>query len=307
MAKADARPFLKWAGGKTQLLDAFTGRIPEGLADGEISTFVEPFVGGGAVFFHFNTLFPFEKCHIFDVNEELVLAYTVVKRDVDALIEDLSALTGEFLAHDDEGRRDYFYALRTEFNRTKQDITFKRYGKAWISRAARLIFLNRTCYNGLFRVNSRGAFNAPFGRYKNPRIVYPEVLRACAAALENTEIHHGDFERSLRYIDKKSFVYFDPPYRPLSATASFTGYAKGGFDDAGQQRLAAFYARCDRRGAKAMLSNSDPKNIDPDDDFFDRLYAKFTIERVPARRMINSDARGRGEITEIVVTNYPGR
>lgn len=299
-----ARPFLKWAGGKTQLLDEFTKRIPTELMNGEISRFVEPFIGGGAVFFHFNSLFPFEECHIFDINEELILAYTVVKRDVDDLIEYLDGLAGEYRSLDDEGRKNYFYAVRNEFNRTKTEINIKRYGRAWVQRAGQLIFLNKTCYNGLFRVNSQNRYNVPFGRYKNPKIVYPEILKADAEILQNTIIHLGDFEKAGRYIGRSTFVYFDPPYRPLSATASFTQYSRDGFDDDGQRRLAAFFARCDKKGAALMLSNSDPGNIDPDDDFFDALYADFAIERVPAKRMINSNASRRGEITEIIVTNY---
>lgn len=304
MIEANAKPFLKWAGGKTQLLDEFTIRIPKELKNGEISTFVEPFVGGGAVFFHFNSVFSFKECHIFDINEELILAYSVVKRNVEDLIEYLCDLTEEFLSKDDEGRKEYFYSIRDEFNQTKSSINFKNYGKAWIPRAGQLIFLNKTCFNGLFRVNSQGEFNVPFGRYKNPKIVNPEVLRADAKILQNTKIHLGDFAKASQYINKNSFVYFDPPYRPLSNTASFTQYSKDGFDDVEQQRLADFFAKCDAKRAKLMLSNSDPKNINPNDNFFDTLYGKFNIQRVPARRMINSDASKRGEINEIIVTNY---
>ncbi len=304
MSETNARPFLKWAGGKTQLLDEFSKRIPKELKDGEISTFVEPFIGGGAVFFHFNRRFTFEKCHIFDINEELILAYSVVKRDVEDLIEYLCGLSEEFLSKDEEGRKEYFYSVREEFNLTRPKINFKQYSKTWIPRAGQLIFLNKTCFNGLFRVNSQGGFNVPFGRYKKPKILNPDVLRADADILQNTQIHYGDFTESSRYINKNSFVYFDPPYRPLSTTALFTQYSKDRFDDADQKRLAGFFAKCDAKQAKLMLSNSDPKNILPDDDFFDELYAKYTIERVPARRMINSDASKRGEINEIIVTNY---
>ncbi|MCM2466126.1 DNA adenine methylase [Methanoculleus oceani] len=304
MIETNARPFLKWAGGKTQLLNEFARRIPKELKNGEISTFIEPFVGGGAVFFHFNSVFSFKECHIFDINEELILAYSVVKRNVEDLIEYLCDLTEEFLSKDDEGRKEYFYSIRDEFNQTKSSINFKNYGKAWIPRAGQLIFLNKTCFNGLFRVNSQGEFNVPFGQHKNPKIVYPDVLRADAQILQNTKIHLGDFAKSSQYINNNSFVYFDPPYRPLSNTASFTQYSKDGFDDVEQQRLAEFFAKCDAKRAKLMLSNSDPKNINSNDNFFDTLYGKFNIQRVPARRMINSDASKRGEINEIIVTNY---
>ncbi len=299
-----ARPFLKWAGGKTQLLGELTRRVPEVLKEGSLPVFVEPFVGGGAVYFHFNTLFDFRECHLFDVNEELVLAYSVVKNDVSGLIDYLGEVSDEFLAKDAAGRKEYYYAMRSLFNSQKEGIDYDRYSRDWIERAGQLIFLNRTCFNGLFRVNSSGGFNVPFGSYRNPTILFEDLLKVDSAVLQNTTIHHGDFMLSGPLVSEESFVYFDPPYRPLNRTSSFTQYAKGRFDDDDQRRLAEFYARCDAAGAKLMLSNSDPRNIEPDDDFFDTLYAAYRIERVPAKRMINSDGAGRGDINEIIVTNY---
>ncbi|WP_292365087.1 MULTISPECIES: DNA adenine methylase [unclassified Methanoculleus] len=304
MATSTARPFLKWAGGKAQLLDAFTLRVPPELAEGSLPVFVEPFMGGGAVYFHFNSIFEFRECHLFDINEELVLAYSVVKNDVSALIGYLRDVSDDFLAKDEPGRRDYYYAVRDAFNREREEIDLRRYGEEWVERAGRFIFLNRTCFNGLYRVNSRGGFNVPFGRYRNPRILHEEVLRADSAALRNTTIHLGDFTQAEPYIAEDTFVYFDPPYRPLNRTSSFTQYSKNRFSDEEQKRLAAFYARCDEKGAKLMLSNSDPKNVDPKDGFFDDLYARYHIDRVPARRAINCDGTKRGEIREIIVTNY---
>lgn len=304
MATPTARPFLKWAGGKAQLLDAFTRRVPQGLHEGTLPIFVEPFMGGGAVYFHFNSIFRFKECHIFDINEELVLAYSVVKNDVRGLIDYLAGISDGYLSKSDAGRKDFYYAMRDTFNRTKGAVNFRQYSEDWIERAGQFIFLNRTCFNGLYRVNSRGGFNVPFGRYQNPTILHEDVLRADAELLRNTTIHLGDFMQSEPYISEETFVYFDPPYRPLNRTSSFTQYAKEGFTDEEQRRLAAYYARCNARGARLMLSNSDPKNVDPDDEFFDDLYARYHIDRVPARRMINCDGTGRGEIYEIIVTNY---
>lgn len=304
MATPTARPFLKWAGGKTQLLDAFTRKVPRGLHEGTLPIFVEPFMGGGAVYFHFNSIFRFKECHIFDINEELVLAYSVVKNDVRGLIDYLAGISDGYLSKSDAGRKDFYYAMRDTFNRTKGAVNFRQYSEDWIERAGQFIFLNRTCFNGLYRVNSRGGFNVPFGRYQNPTILHEDVLRADAELLRNTTIHLGDFMQSEPYISEETFVYFDPPYRPLNRTSSFTQYAKEGFTDEEQRRLAAYYARCNARGARLMLSNSDPKNVDPDDEFFDDLYAGYHIDRVPARRMINCDGTGRGEIYEIIVTNY---
>jgi DNA adenine methylase len=304
MANSSAKPFLKWAGGKTQLLKEFTKRIPEELSEGKLQVFIEPFIGGGAVFFHFNRLFEFDECHIFDINEELILAYTVVRNNVEDLIDNLREIKKDYFSKDDSGRKEFYYNLRDEFNRQKSAINFHQFEKAWINRAAYLIFLNKTCFNGLFRVNNQGEFNVPFGKYKNPKILNTDLLRLDSETLQNTTIHLGDFTDSYRYVSDTSFVYFDPPYRPLNETSSFTQYSKNGFNDSEQERLASFFEQCNRKHAKLMLSNSDPKNVDPNDDFFDILYGKYHITRVPAKRMINCDGTKRGEIREIIVTNY---
>lgn len=304
MVASSAKPFLKWAGGKTQLLEEFIKRIPPGLKEGKLPVFVEPFVGGGAVFFYFNGIFRFKECHIYDSNEELMLTYTVVKNNVEELIDHIGIISHEYFSKDESGKKEYFYQVRDEFNHAKPSIDFHNYERNWVERAAQLIFLNKTCFNGLFRVNFRGEFNVPFGRYKNPKILNEDLLRVDSEILQNTTIHLGDFEDSYSKISNKSFVYFDPPYRPLNATSSFTQYSKGGFGDTDQERLAEFFAKCDKKQAKLLLSNSDPKNSNPDDDFFDILYRDYHIERVPAKRAINSDGRKRGEIQEIIVTNY---
>ncbi len=304
MRRKTPRPFLKWAGGKNQLLPALTARIPERVSRGEIPCYVEPFVGGGAVYFHFNSRFRFRECHIFDVNEELVLTYTVVRDRVEELIDVLREYSTGFLALDDSSRRERYYEVRDEFNRAKNKTSYSAFQPSWIDRAAQMIFLNRTCYNGLFRVNARGEFNVPFGRYRKPPILDEGLLRRDAEVLQNTHVHAGDFADAESSITADTFVYFDPPYRPISRTSRFTAYSRDGFSDAEQERLSRFFAACDARGALLMLSNSDPRNTDPDDDFFDRLYAGFCIERVPARRMINSDGANRGDVREIIVTNY---
>ena len=304
MANSSAKPFLKWAGGKTQLLEEFSKRIPKELSEGKLPVFIEPFIGGGAVFFHFNSLFEFDECHIFDINEELILAYTVVRNNVEDLIDNLRDIEKDFFSKDDSGRKEFYYNLRDEFNRQKSAINFRQFEKAWINRAAYLIFLNKTCFNGLYRVNNQGEFNVPFGKYKNPKILNTDLLRLDSEILQNTTIHLGDFTDSFQYVSDNSFVYFDPPYRPLNETSSFTQYSKNGFNDSEQERLASFFEQCDRKHAKLMLSNSDPKNVDPNDDFFDILYEKYHITRVPAKRMINCDGTKRGEIREIIVTNY---
>lgn len=304
MVEPSVKPFLKWAGGKTQLLEEFTKRIPLELKEGKLPVFVEPFVGGGAVFFYFNGMFNFKECHIYDINEELILAYTVVKNKVEDLIDHIDSISKHYFSKDEAGKKDFFYQIRDEFNHAKPSINFTKYEKNWVERASQLIFLNKTCFNGLYRVNFKGEFNVPFGRYKNPKILNADLLRVDSQILQNTTIHLGDFTDSYSKISSKSFVYFDPPYRPLNETSSFTQYSKGGFDDSEQKRLAEFFMKCDNKGAKLLLSNSDPKNSNPNEDFFDILYSNYYIDRVPAKRIINCDGTKRGEIQEIIVTNY---
>ena len=278
------KPFLKWAGGKTQLLDAFECRFPRELKDHRLSGYVEPFVGGGAVFFAINKKYGFETAHICDSNEELVLAYRVVKTNVDALIDALQSLEMKFYEIPVEERSAFFYSIREDYNIRKEKTDFTHYNSSWIQRTAELIFLNHTCFNGLFRVNSQGLFNVPFGSYKNPRILDELTLSDASASLQNTEISTGDFTTCGNFIDSDTFVYLDPPYRPLNRTSKFTGYSKTGFSDADQVRLAEFFKTIDQRGAKVMLSNSDPKNEDPDDSFFDSLYSGYQVDTGPCKK-----------------------
>jgi DNA adenine methylase len=301
-----ARPFLKWAGGKTQLLDEFSKHLPAGLEDGNITRYVEPFIGGGAFFFYLNQRFSFEKCTIGDANEELVLVYRVVKRSVKKLIGELSILKSEYFAKNQEERELLYYEVRDLFNKELPTTDFQTYSDRSVKRAARIIFLNRTCFNGLFRVNRNGEFNVPFGDYKNPDILNEGNLTAVAILLKNTStrIMSGDFTECQGEVDDQTFVYLDPPYRPLSQTSSFTSYSRHGFSDTDQRRLADFFKDLDAQGAKVMLSNSDPRNEDVSDTFFDDLYAGYTIERVHARRLINCNGALRGNIDELIITNY---
>jgi DNA adenine methylase len=299
-----ARPFLKWAGGKTQLLNEFSKRLPGELKKGKITKYVEPFIGGGAFYFYLNQRFSFENCYICDINEELVLSYRVIKRASKKLMTELDYLQSEYLSKDETDRESYYYEVRDAFNQKLPEINFKKFSSDWIQRTAQIIFLNRTCYNGLFRVNRKGEFNVPFGRYKNPEILNEDNLKDVATLLKTTQILLGDFTQCRKYVDEQTFVYFDPPYRPLNETSSFTSYSKGGFYDADQIRLYEFFKELDEKGAKVMLSNSDPKNENPDDSFFDDLFSEYFIERVPAKRMINCNGARRGDISELIITNY---
>ena len=299
-----AKPFLKWAGGKTQLLRQFSKRLPPEMKNGKITRYVEPFVGGGAVFFYLGQRFSFDHSSIFDANEELILIYRVIKKSTKKLIHELESLEAAYISKSNKERERLFYDVRDSFNKKKPEINFQTYDPEWAARAAQSIFLNRTCFNGLFRMNRKGEFNAPFGRYKTPRILNKDNLNAVAALLETTTILPGDFTRCKKFVDNTTFVYLDPPYRPLNETSSFTSYSKDGFSDSDQRRLAGFFNELDKKGAKIMLSNSDPRNEDPHDSFFDELYSGYTIERVPAKRIINCNGARRGEINELIITNY---
>ncbi len=299
-----ARPFLKWAGGKTQLLDELSKRLPGDLKIGKITKYVEPFIGGGAFFFYLNQRFSFEHCYICDANEELILSYRVIKKSVEKLLTELGTLETEYLSKGDKERELFYYEVRDSFNRKFPGFNFKKYGPDWIERTAWLIFLNRTCYNGLFRVNQKGEFNVPFGSYKNPDILNEDNLQDVSTLLKTTQIILGDFTSCRKFVDDQTFVYFDPPYRPLNQTSSFTSYSKKGFTDFDQERLFEFFRELDEKGAKIMLSNSDPRNEDPHDTFFDDLFSEYYIERVPAKRLINCNGSRRGDINELIITNY---
>lgn len=301
----NAKPFLKWAGGKTQLLEAFNSRLPAHITKNRIiDSYIEPFIGGGAMFFFLKRNFDIKKSFIFDINPELIVGYKSIKNNPKELIEELCSIEEIFLKKSEEERKEFYYQIRDNYNNQMNDFDYDNYNLEWVERTKYLIFLNKTCFNGLFRQNKKGGFNVPFGRYKNPTICDSENIKEVSLALKDTKIFCADFTKSEKYIEKGSFVYFDPPYRPLSKTASFTSYAKDGFTDDDQIRLAKFFSKLNTMGAYLMLSNSDPKNENPDDEFFDELYKEYNIERVPAKRYINCDASKRGAINEVIIRNY---
>lgn len=301
MCKGVAKPFLKWAGGKGQLLNKFEEMYPQELINGGIDTYIEPFVGGGAVLFDVLQKYKVKKAVIVDLNKELINCYRCIKADVSELIKHLKTLQNEFLPLNDEKRKDYFLKVRNRYNEIHLN------GKYDFEKAADFIFLNKTCFNGLYRVNSKGEFNVPFGKYRNPLICDSENLTLINKLLQNVEIRFGDYSVCEEYVNGKTFIYFDPPYRPLIENTSFVGYDKSGFNDDNQKELAEFVKKLDKQNCLVMLSNSDPKNTNPNDNFFDELYKGFGIDRIFAKRMINCQADKRGDITEIVVRNYKRR
>jgi len=290
-----AKPFIKWVGGKTQLLCDIKKLLPKDLNKRENMAYVEPFVGGGAVLFWILQEYPnISKAIINDINAELICTYRVIKNNVDALISELNRMQTEYLPLSADERKEYFLAQRSLFNSKNTSDT---------QTAALFIFLNRTCFNGLYRVNSKGEFNVPHGKYSNPKICDEVTLRADSKLLQKVEILCGDFAQTGKYAGQNVLYYFDPPYRPLTETSAFTSYTTGGFDDAEQTRLRDFCDEIANNKSMFVASNSDPQNVDSEDKFFDKLYEMFNIKRVSASRMINSKGDGRGAISEIMISN----
>lgn len=294
----EAKPFLKWAGGKGQLLSQLAAHLPQQI-NGEPFTYIEPFVGGGAMLFymlqHFGNI---RKAVINDVNEDLILTYRTIRDDVSRLIDMLSHIEREYLEIDSQEERSArFYEIREQYNQHIGDS---------IARAAQLIFLNKTCFNGLYRVNGKGLFNVPFGRNITPTICNASLLRADSQLLQraNIEICQGDYQQTIEYVESPTLVYLDPPYRPLDATSSFTAYAKGDFNDGNQRQLAEFCHRLSDAGCYWMESNADCSAKNPEDHFFEELYKDCHIERVYAARFINANVSKRGKLTELLIKNY---
>lgn len=299
MCKDVARPFLKWAGGKSQLINTFDEMLPEELKNGEVDTYIEPFVGGGAMLFHILQKYDIKKAYINDINKELINCYRCLKANVLEVVNHLKLLEKDYLESQD--RTKYFYKVRNRYNEIHLN------GYLDYEKCADFIFLNKTCFNGLYRVNKEGKFNVPHGKYKNPLICDENNLMLCSKLLQKVEITFGSYEQVLNNANEKTFIYFDPPYRPLVENSSFTSYDKSGFNDDDQIQLANNYKLLNEKKCVLMLSNSDPKNTNKEDDFFDYLYNGFYIERVYAKRMINCQASKRGNVTEIVVMNYKRR
>ncbi len=295
MMEKKAKPFLKWAGGKTQLIS----EIEKNLPNSTIDTYVEPFVGSGAVlFWMLNEFSQLKKAAVNDINEDLINTYKTIQSTPKELISVLEILQEEyhFLANSADKKKEYYYQKRELFNNREQE---------QVTHSALFIFLNRTCFNGLYRVNRKNEFNVPMGSYKKPTICDKSNIFAVSKALQKVELLCGDFEQTVDYAGPNTLFYFDPPYKPLSETSSFNSYAKDEFNDDEQIRLKNFCNRLDNLGHRWILSNSDVKGKNANDNFFDDLYSDFTIKRVDAKRSINANPEKRGFLKELLITNQP--
>ena len=292
-----AKPFLKWAGGKSQLINDIKDALPKEFTSQKF-TYVEPFVGSGAVLFWILENFPnVEKAVINDINADLTNTYKVIASKPEQLLSDLEKFQNKFhsFEHDVDGRKVHYMEQRSLFNsRSTNNET----------QAALFIFLNRTCFNGLFRVNKSNSFNVPMGSYIKPTICDAENIMAVSKVLQRVEILTGDYKETLHHAEHPALFYFDPPYKPLSKTSSFTSYAKDEFGDNEQIQLRDFCKTLDEQGHYWLLSNSDVKGKDMTDTFFDDIYQEFNINRVWARRNINANPDKRGKLTELLITNY---
>ena len=287
-----AKPFVKWVGGKTQLIDQLEALLPADFDKWENVTYIEPFVGGGAMLFYMlQTHSNIKSAIINDINTDLTTCYKVVRDKPSELVSSLKEIQSEYYALPDElARKDFFLQRREEFNTKALDS---------IRNTTLFFFLNRTCFNGLYRVNKSGLFNVPFGRYETPMICDPATIYADSKLLQNVEILTGDYQQTLAKAKGNTLFYFDPPYRPLNNTSSFNDYDKEAFNDLAQKRLKVFCDQVADAGYKFMLSNSDCPDM-----FFDDLYLQYVIDRVWASRNVNANASKRGKLQEILVHNY---
>ena len=296
--RIECKPFIKWVGGKGQLLPEINKLYPIELGK-TINKYAEIFIGGGAVLFDILSKYKLDEVYISDKNLELINTYKSIRDSVDILIKSLKEMEEGYIPLDDENRKIYYYEKRQEYNNLKINIEENN-----IEKASLFIFLNKTCFNGLYRVNKKGEFNVPMGAYKNPKICDEENLKNVSLTLRNVKIVYADYRESEKFIDEKTFVYIDPPYRPLNTSSSFTSYTENDFSDKEQIELAEYINVLNKKGAKIVISNSDPKNNNIDDNFFDKLYKNYNINRVKATRMLNSNASLRGAINELLITNY---
>lgn len=303
-----AQPFIKWVGGKRLHHEQFQSLYPDTLYQHRYHTYAEPFLGGGAIFLSLTSHIPFERILLSDINPNLILTYRAVKQDVEALIGILEDYTQRYHGAASDEQAALYQDVRDAFNQPPEDFCYTECSAQSIERAAQFIFLNKCGYGGMFRVNKKGFFNVPWGKHKKPQILDELNLRHVSQLLQHAQLTVAGFrEFPIEKMDDGCFVYFDPPYRPLNATSHFTGYYGPGFNDNDQRELAAIFRQLDAQGASLMLSNSDPTNEDPEDDFFDTLYDGFAIRRVSALRKINSNFAKRGRKNELVITNYPAR
>lgn len=294
---AKAKPFIKWVGGKGQLIEQLEALLPKNFSEQRDTTYIEPFVGGGAMLFYMLQKYPNIKSAVInDINPDLTLCYQVVRDNPTELVQSLTAIQETYYTlSSEEERKVFFLQQRDRFNTKNLSI---------IENCTLFFFLNKTCFNGLYRVNKAGKFNVPFGKYAKPTICDAPTIYADSKLLQKVEILTGDFECTFSKITENSFFYFDPPYRPLSNTSSFNDYTKEAFNDESQVRLKLFCDKLDKEGVKFMLSNSDCLGKNHKDSFFDELYLNYSIERVLASRSVNAIASKRGKLTEIVVRNY---
>lgn len=304
MKNVKIKPFIKWAGGKTELLPVLIENLPIYINENKkIDTYIEPFVGAGAFFIYIASNYQFNRIVINDINYKLINVYKIIRDNIDELIEEMESMKEEYLAYSEEEKKEMYLKIREEFNNWNIVTEVKQ--------AANFIFINKTCFNGLYRENQKGDYNVPWGQHKKPSIFDENQLREISKLLNIKNecgeykiiILCGDYRKIDKYVSEKSVVYIDPPYRPITKSG-FTSYNKSGFNDDSQIKLAEFFKDLDCKGAKVMLSNSDPKNFDESDQFFDDLYSSFNIQRVNASRMINSKGSGRGKVSEILVKNY---
>ena len=294
---AKAKPFIKWVGGKGQLLEQLEALLPADFDNWDNATYIEPFVGGGAMLFHMLQKHPnIKRAVINDINHDLIVCYQTVRDNVERLLPSLRKIEERYHALPDmDAKREMYMEVRSRYNGKNLNP---------IENTTLFFFLNRTCFNGLYRVNRKGLFNVPCGKYMTPQICDEATLRTDSELLQRVEILEGDFTQTLDFAHEQTLFYFDPPYRPLSDTSSFNDYTKDAFNDDSQVRLKEYCDMVNEQGHKFMLSNSDCKGKNEEDNFFDVLYEAYQIERVMASRNVNANGAKRGKITEILVRNY---